>query len=150
MTQVLAFLQCRGLHPLAQGGHMVTPCPYCKMTLRRDDALDIRTDDHGTRYVVCPHCQKRIYYKELPIEQGSHLFFVAKGFHAGMSKTKGWFRKIVSKMGIQRNRDNAITNVEHTYDSVSHGDRHTERVTLCETGEVIFYKEERLSDKKHR
>jgi hypothetical protein len=42
---------------------MVTPCPYCKMTLRRDGALnnpDIRTNDHGGRYVVCRHCQKRV------------------------------------------------------------------------------------------
>ena len=51
-------------------------------------------------------------------------------------------------MAIQRNRGNAITDVEHIYDSVSHGDRHTERVTLRDTGEVIYYKDERLSDKK--
>jgi len=126
---------------------MMTLCPYYKMTLNNPE---FRTDDHGARYVVCPHCQKRTCTMELAIEQGSSLFFKAVGVRAGMSKTKRWFRRIISKMDIQRNRDNAITYVEHTYDSNSHADRHTEKVTLCETGEVIFYKEERLSDKKQR
>jgi len=90
----------------------------------------------------------KTYYKELHVEQGSSIGLWATGVRAGMSKTKGWFRKIVSKMGIQRNRGNAITNVEHTYDSIGHGDRHTEKVTLRDTGEVIYYKDERLSDKK--
>lgn len=41
---------------------MVTPCPYCKMTLRRDGALDNPVLDHdgSAPYVVCSHCQKRV------------------------------------------------------------------------------------------
>ena len=42
--------------------HM-TPCPHCQQTLFRSGALDnpqFQPDDHGGRYVVCRHCQKRV------------------------------------------------------------------------------------------
>jgi hypothetical protein len=67
----------------------------------------------------------------------------ATGYRAGLSKTKGWFMRVFSGQALQRNRNNAVVNVERTFDRDK--DRYQETVTLRDSGETIHSCDEPLS-----
>ena len=68
----------------------------------------------------------------------------ATGLRAGMSRTKGLFIKIFSGQSLQRNRGNAIADVERVFDRGF--DRYTEKVTLRDSGEMLHMTDEPLSE----
>jgi len=87
---------------------MVTTCPYCKMT---SDALEIRTDDHGVRYVVCPHCQKSTYAVELLIEQGTTVGLEKEWdipFERHRANFKSWYVDVLEGMYANQNSGIAV------------------------------------------
>ena len=69
-----------------------------------------------------------------------------EGPRAGLSRTKGWFKKIVTGLVQQWNRGGGVA--EHYQDYDRNKDRYTETVTMRETGEIVHYCDEPLS--KHR
>jgi hypothetical protein len=70
----------------------------------------------------------------------------ATGFKAGLSRTKGWFKKVFVGLVPQRSRDGALARVERVSERASHGDRYHEKVTMKDTGEVIHECNEPLSE----
>ena len=66
------------------------------------------------------------------------------GVRAGLSRTKGWFKKIFSGQVPQQSRGNAVADVERIFDRDA--DRYTESVIMCDTREVIHSADGRLSN----
>jgi DNA-directed RNA polymerase subunit RPC12/RpoP len=107
--------------------------------------FDERAELEENHRTPCPKCGSTVRSYAVEITEGIPIFdgYTAKGVHAGMSK---WFIQTSSHYVPQRSRNNAIPNVERTIDRDDN--RYTEKVTLCESGEVIPSTDERLTDHK--
>jgi hypothetical protein len=64
---------------------------------------------------------------------------------AGLSKTKAWFHRILSRVVPQRSRGMRPALHERSEQRVGSGDLYRERVTMLDTGEVVHDVEEPLS-----
>lgn len=95
----------------------------------------------------CPQCNSmgRSYVQNTTEHIGILPSIRAKGFRGGLSRTKGWFIEIVTKIVPQRNRGGALAKEERVFKSARDGDRYTETITLCDTGEIINQCDEPLS-----
>ncbi len=110
--------------------------------------LDEKTGTEKNQRAPCPKCGSTVRSHAVEMRVGLRILtgLKATGLRGGMSRTKGWFMRTFSGQVPQRNRDNAIANVERTFDR--DGDRYIEKVTLRDSGEVIHSTNEPLS--KHR
>jgi hypothetical protein len=63
-----------------------------------------------------------------------------------MSRTKGWFFRSQSIPTPQASRGGAIARVDRVYDRDNDG--YKEKVVDCETGELIYETEKKLSEHK--
>jgi hypothetical protein len=93
----------------------------------------------------CPHCggTARTVSVELQATCVSLVSLDLEGRRAGMSRKKGWFKRIRSAMVHQWNRGGAIAQHEREFDRT--GDRYRETVTMRDTGEVVHHCDEPLS-----
>jgi hypothetical protein len=114
----------------------------CKCGAPLDEKTGLREDQR----VPCARCGSKscVYADALTDEIAIFEGFRAKGVHAGMSRTKGWFIDSLSRWVPQRDRDNAIAHHERVLDR--DGDRYTEKVTMRDSGEIIYSMNERLSE----
>lgn len=109
--------------------------------------FDERAEHEENQRTPCPKCGSIARSYPVEITDGIKTFdgYTAKGVHAGMSRTR-WFIQTSSHYVPQLRRNNAIANVERTIDR-DHN-RYSEKVTLCESGEVIHSTDEPLTDHK--
>ncbi len=114
----------------------------CKCGATLDEKTGLREDQR----VPCAKCgsKSRVYADTLTEEIEIYDGLRAKGLHAGMSRTKGWFIDSLSRWVPQTNRDNATAHHERVLDR--DGDRYTEKVTMRDSGEIIHNTDERLSE----
>jgi hypothetical protein len=114
----------------------------CKCGAPLDEKTGLREDQR----IPCAKCgsTSRVYVDKLTdgieILEGSRT----KGLRGGMSRTKGRFIETLSRWVPQTNRDNAIAHHERVLDRDS--DRYTEKVTMRDSGEIIYNTDERLSE----
>jgi hypothetical protein len=108
--------------------------------------LDEKTGRREDQRIPCAKCgsTSRVYVDKLTdgieILEGSRT----KGLRGGVSRTKGRFIETLSRWVPQTNRDNAIAHHERVLDRDS--DRYTEKVTMRDSGEIIYNTDERLSE----
>jgi hypothetical protein len=104
--------------------------------------------DEKIKRAACPTCGSDARTHAAGVADGIKILtaMTARGFHDGMSRTEGWFIRTDCRQVPQRSRDNAIANVERIFDRT--GDRYIEKVTMCDSGEVIHSTNEPLSAHK--
>jgi len=95
------------------------PCPVCGATERR--------------FEVSVHAKATI------LETLNML-----GVRAGKSKTKGWFIRTRTATVRQHNRGDELALHERAFDREN--DRYFEKVTMLDTGEIVHYCDEPLSE----
>lgn len=93
----------------------------------------------------CPECgsKKRSYAVNMTTEVKALTTLLAEGRRAGMNRTKGWFKRILTGQVPQRDRDGAIAAVDRIFDRDA--DRYIERVVIQKSGEVLHDVDEPLS-----
>jgi hypothetical protein len=96
----------------------------------------------------CPYCGSmgRRYVLEVGITNQILPSLNAEGRRAGMSRGKGWFKRIRLALVAQGSRGGAIAQHERIIDRDNH--RYTETVMIRDTGEIVHHCDEPLS--KHR
>lgn len=117
-------------------------CRTCRLVLNEDCGAN------PSERTPCPRCgsTSRTYAVTLTETVRILPTLKATGVRAGFSRTKGWFIKTLTGLVPQRSKGNAVARHERTLDRES--DRYTERVTMLETGEVIHFADEPLSEHK--
>jgi len=75
-----------------------------------------------------------------------HSSVEAEGRKAGMSRRKGWFRRIKVGTFPQRGHPGRFALVEMVMKRVGFGDWYSKRVIDAETGEIIATREHRFSE----
>lgn len=134
--------------PPVEGAYMAEPvipkpqCGGCNALLDETPGLLL------SQRQPCPNCGSlgRLVHVGVQAEAKVLSSMKAEGVRAGLSRGKGWFKRVFAGQALQRNRDNAVVDVERVFDRI--GDRYTETVTIQETGEVIHSTDEPLSRHK--
>ena len=110
--------------------------------------FDERAEVDEKQRTPCRICGSTIRSYAVELTAGVKILTTLKatGLRAGLSRTKGWFIRTFSGQVPQRNRNNAIAQLERTFDR--DGDRYIEKVTMCDSGEVIHSTNEPLSEHK--
>jgi hypothetical protein len=92
--------------------------------------------------VQCPNCNVTIYQDTIIDSIKAYDGNKARGMHAGQSRSKAFIRS-ESIPRPQVSRGGAMARVDRVWDRDN--DVYKEKGVLCETGEVIFETEEKLS-----
>jgi hypothetical protein len=98
-------------------------------------------DPADPEHMICKGCGAKL----TPLTPPGNIF-TGGTFRPGISRTKGWLSKNRIAFVPQRDRDGDLVRVERTFDREN--DRYFERVTLYDSGEVIHYSDEPLSEHK--
>jgi hypothetical protein len=98
--------------------------------------------------VPCPICGETARRFNVSIEEKIEILETLDtvGVRAGKSRSKGWFIRSRSALVRQRNRDGAIAHHERVLDREAN--RYFEKVTMRDTGEIVHYCDESLSEHK--
>jgi hypothetical protein len=96
----------------------------------------------------CPHCGSMA--RQIPLltqfEQAQLPSVTAKGYSAGISRTKGLLKRVFSGLVPQRSRGSAVAQVSRVIAKDRNPAWYTETVTMRDTGEVVHHCSEPLSE----
>jgi hypothetical protein len=115
-------------------------CADCNKVLGEEFCLP------GTERLPCPNCGSmgRRYALEVGVTNQILPSLHAEGRRAGMSRGKGWFKRIRMALVAQVSRGGAIAQHERIIDRDN--DRYTETVTIRDTGKIVHHWDEPLSE----
>jgi hypothetical protein len=114
-------------------GFLIAKCEPC------DALVCDYIDEQDPEHVTCKGCGAKL----TPFA-GPATMIDGKVWRAGMSRTKGLLIRGRSAFEPQRSRDGALAHHERFIHRDS--DRYFEKVTMCDTGEVIHLSDEPLSE----
>jgi hypothetical protein len=86
----------------------------------------------------------KTHYLTLTVKTRTLASTRAKGFRAGLSRGRRWYKEIWTRKGLQRDHANAVVQVDRVVDRQNN--RYGEKVVVVETGEVIRDVDEPLSE----